>query len=51
MIVTFSRVMRVFTGVDVTTAPSIEQSAMASGRGRGRGRDRDCDFVGHGSFG
>ena len=38
--------MRVSTGADVTTAPSIEQSAMASGRGRGRGLDRGRDFVG-----
>ena len=36
---TFSRVMRVSSGADVTTAPSIEQFAMASGRGRGRGRE------------
>ena len=49
---TFSRIMRVSTGADVTTAPSIEQSVMASGRGRGRGRDRGRDFVGgDGSFG
>jgi len=33
---TFSRIMRISTGVDVTTF--IEQSAMASRRGRGRGR-------------
>jgi len=44
--------MRVSTGAGVTTAPSIQQSAMTSGRGRGRGRGRWHDFVGgHGLFG
>ena len=43
---TFSKFMRVSTGVDVTIAPSIEQFVMASGRGRGCGRDRGRDFVG-----
>jgi len=32
--VTFSRVMWVSTGSDVSSAPFIEQSAMISGRGR-----------------
>jgi len=45
---TFSRVMRVFTGADVSPAPSVEQFAMASERGRGRGHDRD--FRGRVSF-
>ena len=52
---TFSRVMRVSTGSDVSSAPSIEQSAIISGRGRGRGRDfggRGRGFVrGRGSYG
>ena len=39
---TFSRVMRVFTGVDVSPTLSIEQLAMISRLGRGRGSD--CDF-------
>ena len=43
--------MRVSTRVDVTTVPSIVQSAMASGRDKGRGRG-GRDFVrGRGSFG
>jgi len=42
--VTFSRVMRISIGADVSSTPSIEQSAMVSGRGRGRG----CDFGGQG---
>jgi len=46
---TFSSVMHVSTGPDATTAPSIEQFAVVSGRGRGRGLGRD--FVGRGSFG
>ena len=46
---TFSKVMHVSIRANVTTAPSIEQSAMASGRGTGR--DRRRDFVGPGSFG
>jgi len=37
---TLSRIMRVSTGADVTTAPSIEQSAMTSGHGRGHGHGR-----------
>ena len=37
--ITFSRVMRVSTGVDVISASSIDQSAMYFGRGIGRGRD------------
>ena len=37
--VTFSRVMRVSTGAAVSSAPSIEQSAMVSGCGCGRDRD------------
>jgi len=47
--------MRVSTGADASSAPSIEQSAMVSGRGRGRGRDfeRRRGFVGgeRGSYG
>jgi len=48
---TFSRVMCVSTGANLTTTPSIEQFAMASkcGRGSGRSRRRDCEG-GHGSF-
>jgi len=38
--------MRVFTGADVSSTPSIEQSAMVSGRGCGR--DRGHDFGGRG---
>ena len=49
---TFSIIMHVSTGADVIIAPSIEQSAMASGCVRGRGRGRRHDFVGgHSSFG
>ena len=43
---TFFRVMRVFTGADVISALSIEQSTMASGHGRDHGRGCECDFVG-----
>ena len=39
--VTFSRVMRVSTGVDVTTAPSVVQSLVTFECGRGRGRGID----------
>ena len=49
--VTFSRVMRVSIGADFSSAPSIEQSAMVSGRGRDRGRDfgeRGRGFIGSG---
>jgi len=50
MTTTFSRVMRVFTGADVSPTLSIEQLAMISRLGRGRGSD--CDFGrGRGSFG
>ena len=47
--------MHVSTGADVSTASSIEQSAMASGRDRGRGHGRDfvggCgSFEGRGSY-
>jgi len=47
---TFSRVMRVSTGADVFSAPSIEQSVMVSGHGRGHGRaaileDEDEDLL------
>ena len=45
--VTFSRVMLVSTEVDVFSAPSIEQSAMVSGRDRGRCRGRDFGGRGH----
>ena len=44
--------MRVSIGADVTTALSIEQSAMASGRGRGHCHDRERDYIrGRGLFG
>jgi len=36
-----SRVMRVSTGSEVSSAPSIEQSVMIFGRGRGRAHGRD----------
>jgi len=36
--VTFSRVMRVSTGANVSSASFIEQSVIISGRDRGRGR-------------
>ena len=36
---TFSSVMHVSIGPDATTAPSIEQFAVVSGRGRGRVAD------------
>jgi len=50
LIATFSRVLRVSTGADVSSASSIDQSAMYSGRGRGCGCG--CDFSGgRGSFG
>jgi len=42
--VTFSKVMHVSTGADMSPAPSIEQSAMIFERDRGRGRDRDRDL-------
>jgi len=41
---TFSRVMRVSIGADVSSAHFIEQSVMVSGRGR----DRGCEFGGRG---
>ena len=47
---TFSRVMRVSTGADVSHAPSIEQSVMISGRDIGRDRDHGVGR-GYGSFG
>jgi len=37
LIANFSRVMWISTGVDGSSAPSIEQSAMIFGRGKGRG--------------
>jgi len=43
--------MRVSTGSDVSSAPSIEQSVMISGRGRGRGRGRDFGRRGRGFVG
>jgi len=46
---TFSRIMRVSTGADVSPAPCVEQSTMVSGCDIGRGRDHD--FRGRGSFG
>jgi len=50
---TFSRVMGVSTGSDISSTPSIEQSVIISGLGKVRGRDRDfggrgCGFVGGG---
>jgi len=42
----FSRVMRVSTGVDVSSAPLIEQSIMIYMRDKGR--DRGRDFRGRG---
>jgi len=46
---TFSRVMQVSTGANVSSASSMDLSAMYSGRGRGRGRR--CHFGGgRGSF-
>jgi len=53
LIATFSRIMRVFTCLDVSSAPSIEQFAMIFGRGRGRGRgldfgERGREIVGRG---
>ena len=47
----FSRVMWVSTGADVSSALSIEQSAMVSRRSKGRGRDRDFGGRGRGSVG
>ena len=47
---TFSRVMRISTGADISYASSIDQSAMYSGRGRGGGRGRDSGG-GYGLFG
>ena len=49
--VIFSRVMRVFTGADIFSAPSIKLSAMISGCGKGRGRGRDFRGRGHESIG
>jgi len=43
---TFSRIMQVSTRSDVSSAPSIEQSAMIFGHGRSRGHG--CDFGGRG---
>ena len=48
--VTFSRVMLVSTGADASSASSIDQFVMYSGRGRGRGRGHDFRG-GRGSFG
>ena len=48
--VTFYRVMRVSTGADISSAPTIEQSVKVSGRGRGQGRDFGRARV-RGSFG
>ena len=45
---TFLRVMRVSTRADVFSAPSIEQSAIVSGRGRSRGRGHDFGGRGRG---
>ena len=43
---TFSRIMRVFTGADVSSTSPIGQCAMYSGRGRGCDHDRDRNFEG-----
>jgi len=44
--------MRVSTGSDVSSASSMDQSAMYSGCGRGLGRGRGRDFGGgYSSFG
>ena len=48
---TLSIVMHVSTGADVSSASSIDQSAMYSGRGRGRGHGGGATFRGGGSFG
>jgi len=48
---TFSRVMRVSTGSDVSSALSIEQSVMISRHGRGRARDFKRSIRGLGSCG
>jgi len=55
---TFSRIMCVSTGLDVSHAPSVKQSFMIFRRGRGRGLDCNHDFGergsyegGHGSYG
>ena len=48
---TFSRVMRVSTEADISSAPSIEQTAMIFGRGRSRGRDHDFGGQGCRSLG
>ena len=45
--ITFSRVIRVSTGSDVSSAPSIEQSAMIPERGRDRGLGHDLGGRGH----
>ena len=51
LIAIFSKVMRVSTRADVSSASSIEQSAMYSRRGRGGGRGRGREFGGgHDSF-
>jgi len=47
---TFSRVMRVSAGSEVSSAPSIEESVIISGRGRVRGRNCDFGGRGHGSL-
>ena len=51
--VTFSRVMRVSlgAGVDVSSAPFIEQYAMVSGYDRGCGRGRNFGGRGRGFLG
>ena len=49
---TFSRVMRVSTGADLSFASSIDLSVMYSGCGRDHDRGRECDFRGErGLFG
>ena len=48
---TFSRVMRVSTGIDMSPTPFIKQSVMVFGRDKSRGHGRNRDFrEGHGSF-
>ena len=49
---TFSRVMRVSTGSEVSSAPTIEQSVMIFGRGRDfGGQERGFDGRGRRSYG
>ena len=52
LIATFSRVMHVSIRTNVSSASSMDQSTLYSGRGRGRDRGRERDFGGgRSSFG